>query len=430
MKRLEEIIIGSLIQEPQLLKTAVKFIEPEDFAERELNIIYLALLEMHSKSEAMDLLTVSVKVEQDNISPMLISELITSIGSTDNFKDHILKLKEVSIRRKLKNLANLFKTEVEENKDIFDVIDKIKHRLLEIEPNFHSGVNNMEQLLEEVNKRIQENTSGVSGLKTGLDDFDRFSKGLQRGDLVVVAGETSQGKTSLALSMAFNQIMDGKNIAFYSYEMSSVQIAARMVSIASNVSSKDILMKALNDGEYQDVNQAFTKLMDKHLFVIETIESSYTWLENSIKSMVDLYGVDCVYVDYLQLITMKDMSRKDSASHSANSLKRLAKSTAVNIPIVALSQLRRDQSNPKPALDRLKESGDIENASDTVIGVWRPSHYGFDIMEAGNTNGEVNSNGLGLMNVLKGRNIGLADIAVKWTPETTYYSNYIDTNPF
>ena len=116
-------------------------------------------------------------------------------------------------------------------------------------------------------------------------------------------------------------------------------------------------MKALNDGEYQDVNQAFTKLMDKHLFVIETIESSYTWLENSIKSMVDLYGIDCVYVDYLQLITMKDMSRKDSASHSANSLKRLAKSTAVNIPIVALSQLRRDQSNPKPALDRLKGIG-------------------------------------------------------------------------
>ena len=109
---------------------------------------------------------------------------------------------------------------------MFDVIDKIKHQLLEIEPNFHSGVNNMEQLLEEVNKRIEENTSGVSGLKTGLDDFDRFSKGLQKGDLVVVAGETSQGKTSLALSMAFNQIMEGKNVAFYSYEMSSVQIAA------------------------------------------------------------------------------------------------------------------------------------------------------------------------------------------------------------
>jgi len=424
MRRLEEIIVGSLIQEPQLIKKAVKVIEEDDFYETDLKSIYNVLLDLHSKSEAIDMITVSVNVANLKISPALVSGLVTSIGSTSNISDHLLKLKEVSIRRKLIELADSFKKQATENKDVFEVIETIKNSLLEIEPVFYSGINNMDKLLEEVNKRIEENTKGITGLMTGLIDFDRFSNGMQKGDLVVVAGETSQGKTSLALSMAFNQIMDGKNVAFYSYEMSSVQIAARMVSIASKVSSKHILMRALSDGEYRDVNEAFTKLMDKHLFVVETIESSYNWLEHSIKSMVDTYGIDCAYVDYLQLITMRDMSRKDSASHSANSLKRLAKSSAVDIPIVALSQLRRDPSNPKPALDRLKESGDIENASDTVIGIWRPDHYGFDRLEAANTEGEVNSNGLGLLNVLKGRNIGLVSIAVNWSPENTYYSNY------
>ena len=424
MRRLEEIIVGSLIQEPQLIKKAVKVIEEDDFNEDDLKNLYKIILDLYSKSEAIDMITVSVNAATLKISPALVSELVTSIGSTSNINDHLLKLKELSIRRKLIELSESFKKQATENKDVFEVIESVKNSLLEIEPVFYSGVNNMDKLLEEVNKRIEENTNGVSGLMTGLIDFDKFSNGMQKGDLTVIAGETSQGKTSLALSMAFNQIMAGKNIAFYSYEMSSVQIAARMVSIASKVSSKHILMRALNNGEYKDVNEAFTKLMDKHLFVVETVESSYTWLEHSIKSMVDLYGVDCVYVDYLQLITMRDMSRKDSASHSANSLKRLAKSSVIDIPIVALSQLRRDPSNPKPALDRLKESGDIENASDTVIGIWRPDHYGFDRLEAANTEGEISSNGLGLLNVLKGRNIGLVSIAVSWTPENTYYSNY------
>ena len=107
MKNLEEIIIGSLIQEPQLIKLAVKLIEPDDFYERELNIIYLALLDMHSKSEAIDLMTVTVNVVQDKISPSYVSKLLTRVGSTDHIKEHLLKLKEVSTRNKLKTTCRV-----------------------------------------------------------------------------------------------------------------------------------------------------------------------------------------------------------------------------------------------------------------------------------------------------------------------------------
>ena len=114
MRSLEEIIIGSLIQEPQLIKKAVKVIEEEDFNEEDLKTIYKTLLDLYSKSEAIDMITVSISVTPLKISPVLISELVTRIGSTDNIQDHLLKLKELSIRRKLINLADSFKKQATE----------------------------------------------------------------------------------------------------------------------------------------------------------------------------------------------------------------------------------------------------------------------------------------------------------------------------
>lgn len=425
---IERIILGSLITQPSLFRSATKIVNEEDFYEN--RTMFSLLYEMYTNSEAIDLATVSIKAGQNGINPAEVIDLTKNIGSTDNFQTHLLKLKEISIRLKLVSIATDFRQNIDNTPDVFEVISDVKRKLEEVEPNFKSGVNNMTELLAEVNARIEENSRGIKGVFTGINDFDTFSKGLQRGDLVVIAGETSQGKTSLALSWAFNQILDGKNIAIYSYEMSTVQIAARIVSIASSVSSKSILMDKLSDGEYNDVNQAFTELMEKHLFVIETIESSYQWLESSIVSMVDTYGIDAVYVDYLQLITIKGASKKDAAAHSANGLKRLAKSSKVDIPIIALSQLARDKQSPSPSLDRLKESGDIENAADTVIGIYRPDHYGFTELSAYNTNGDIQSKDLGIMKVLKGRNIGLINLAVKWQKEITYYSNYIEDGIF
>lgn len=425
--KVQEVIVGSILLESRIVETAIRFIDVDDFSEGNTKEVYEAIISLYKRGKFIDLLSVTDEVK--NVSPVVLTDYMGMVGSVTNFDKHCLHLKELSIKDKLVGVGSDLMVDAQSS-DIFETAEKYIRILNEIIPNFHNGVVDMEALQMELDVRMNENNEGLKGLLTGMDDYDRFSNGLQKGDLTIIAGETSQGKTSLALSWVYNQIMNDKRVAFYSYEMSSIQIAARIHSIASKVSSKDILMKKLNEGQFNDVMSAFTKLMNKNLYIVETKNSSYSWLENSIKNIKKQYQIDCVYVDYLQLVTQGNLSRKDSASLTANGLKRLAKSSDVNIPITALSQLARDKTNPRPELSRLKESGDIENAADTVIGIWRPEHYGAEEMFADNTDGNISPSGLGLLRVMKGRNIGLMNIAVRWTPEITYYSNFVNQNPF
>jgi replicative DNA helicase len=265
-------------------------------------------------------------------------------------------------------------------------------------------------------------------------EYDNFSKGEQNGDLVVVAGETSQGKTAFALCKAFNQALNGKKVAIFSYEMTTNQITARLMALVSGISAKKTLMDKLSEKEIGSINSKIQELIDTNIYIVEIERKNYDWLEAKIKTIVSKYNIDSIIIDYLQLISGKDgLPKNQQIGDSANALKYLAKNQ--NIPITVLSQLKRDSSHPKPELWRLKESGDIENSADIVLGIWRPDHYNIDQTEIRKDDGtpeQINTNGIGVLHVLKGRNIGLKDIPLKWEGALTKYSDYEkeETDPF
>jgi len=262
---------------------------------------------------------------------------------------------------------------------------------------------------------------------TGFRDYDSFALGEQNGDVRYIAGETSQGKTTLAICEALNQALMGYKIAFFSYEMTKAQLTARLIGIVADISSKSILMDKLTPEQVNDINTKINELIESNFYIIEVENREYFWLEQKIKTLKAKYDIQKVFIDYIQLIGRKDIKkRNEQVASIANDLKFLAKHKNINIPFVVCSQLKRDENNAKPELWRLKESGDIENSADVVIGLWRPAFYGKDMIkiDLGNGISDISTKGIRIMHILKGRNIGISNFRVNWNPNIPMYSDY------
>ena len=263
----------------------------------------------------------------------------------------------------------------------------------------------------------------MTGTPTGFLYFDKFSNGFQKGDLVIIAGETSNGKTSLALNIASNAAATGEKVVIYSYEMSDRQLASRMLSSESTVSSKHIMYDRLDNNQINAVNNGIDTLSQQGIYIDELASSKFEYLEKSIRAMVVKENATLIIIDYLQLIKInsKGFNKVDQVAEIANGIKSLAK--ILDVPIILLSQLSRDRQNPKPSLSRLKGSGDIENAADIIWLLWQPFIYG---MESFDCIGEIYpSEGNSHHIIAKGRNIGTTEFALGFTPELTMFTNEI-----
>ena len=209
----------------------------------------------------------------------------------------------------------------------------------------------------------------IYGTPTGFPELDRDG-GLCGTDLIIVGAETSQGKTSFATALAMSAIEYGDGVAFYSMEMTSLQLAARIASMRSGISSKRILRQKMTEEEIFKIGKAMQGIdMDK-LFFDEKSTSSLDSIVMSIRMMKSRNDIKGAVVDYMQLIQkMPGMSTEQATARCARDLKNLAKE--LDIWIIAISQLSRDRSNPLPSMSRLRDSGQIEEAADNIYLIYR-----------------------------------------------------------
>ena len=206
------------------------------------------------------------------------------------------------------------------------------------------------------------------GLPTGFQSVDKFTGGWQETDLIVVGGASSMGKTSLGLAFSYNCSRAGIPTAVFSYEMGDTQLLQRLVSLESEVNNRYIMKGTLEGGELNRVDKAIGKLEGISLFIDECKDSSLRYLLNKIRQYVITKGVKFVLVDYLQLVKGIGGSREQEVAMVARELKNIAKE--LNITIMALSQLSRGverRDGCRPSLSDLRESGEIEQASDIIM---------------------------------------------------------------
>lgn len=235
------------------------------------------------------------------------------------------------------------------------------------------GVETFSEVYRTLLKRTQDVANHLlpQGIKSGFALIDRKG-GLERGELMIVAGRNSNGKTSLALCMALNASKEGEAVGIFSLEMTNLQLTTRLTSLLTGIGGETIKRGELNDdewGRFVGVDDSAPIYFDK-----KRSTDGDTLIAN-IKAMVAQHGVQVVVIDYLQLLRGRERERLQQIGGIAHKLEALSKQ--LSITIILLSQLRRNQPNdPSPKLEELKESGDIADAADSIYLVYRPERHG------------------------------------------------------
>lgn len=295
----------------------------------------------------------------------------------------------------------------------------LTQRITELNENTTRNYNPIKVSLDSLMEVIHLNrtSKNVIGIGTGLKSFDTFSGGLQLSDLVVLAGKTSMGKTSLSLTIARNAATDFKvPTVIYSLEMSEQQITARAASMESSVSSKRILNSKLEPYEVDAIKSSISEIYEAKLFIATTSNK----IQNILSSMVGYIlkeGAKLFFVDYLQLVSLgvKGINREQEVGQMARIFKNFAKEN--NVCIVLLSQLKRGEDKKEPMLSDLRDSGQIEEAADVVMFIHRPEYFGIQTFE---DDGEPTA-GKAEIIIAKGRNIGVGRFRVSFIASLTKF---------
>lgn len=415
----EKVVLGTLLSDSNTLNDVRDVLPVDSFYITKHKGIYQAILNVSDKGEHPDIITVFNECQRQkyDISAYDVAQL--SSNYTPFIQDHVGILVEKYQRRKFFEIGALLQSNsYSELNDINQVLDDVKSRLDNIFTSNKDCVYTIKDAVQSVYDNIDKNMRGkaeLTGSPTGFSLFDKRSGGLQTSDLIIIAADSSQGKTSLAIKLAMNC---GCPVAFYSMEMKKEQVAARMISIESGVPSNEILYSKLASGQIQMVDKGVARVIDMPVYFDDRSTSNIETILSSIRMMKIKYNIKGVIVDYLQIlnVNMKGSNKEQQMGDVARRLKNIAKD--LDIWVIALSQLSRDRQNPAPSLSRLRDSGQIAEAADMVILIYRPEIYGEKYPEEFENKSTKDT---AMIDVAKGRNIGLLKFLVGFDAKTTNF---------
>ena len=412
----EKAVLATIMADRNALPEVRLMLGVEAFYSEKHREIYRAQLAISERGDFPDLIAVMNELDRrkSGVTPYELTELS---GHVTNFlAQHAAEVFDKYKRRQFFEIGCYLQSNCfSEENDIVDVVEEARKKMDGIFPDDGRSVSTLRDAIQGVYDNIDRNMrggSGLTGYPTGFAEFDRRSGGLQTSDLTVIAADTSMGKTSLAIKFAMNA---GCPVAFYSMEMKKEQIAARMVSIETGVAANEILYSRLGASQISAIDKGVAKICGKPVYFDDRSTSSIDTILASIRMMKIKYGIKGAVVDYLQIlnVNMKGANKEQQMGDVARRLKNIAKD--LDIWVIALSQINRDRDNPAPSLSRLRDSGQIAEAADTVILIYRPEVYGRSYPEPF-TNASTRDTAM--IEVAKGRNIGLLKFIVGFNKPT------------
>jgi replicative DNA helicase len=431
---LEQAVLGALMVESDAYLEVAQYLDVQSFYKTEHQTIFEVIKQLASSNRPVDLLVVtqelSSKGKLDEVGgPVYIAELTSKVASAAHISYHSKIIAQKHMQRELIRISTEIQSKAfDETNDVDDILSEFETNLLAIRDTGKSNEFSASDAVLELNKRITHNqtSKGLSGIGTGLYKFDQFSGGMQKTDLIIIAGESSQGKTSLALTILKNATKRyNARAAFYSLEMDKVQLVARIIAQETGISAKKILNQKLTFDEVGEVEDVSKEVENLPIYFDEGSTSTIDQICTSIRRLKMKYNINLAVVDYLQLVgsgsAMKNKTDEAQIAEITRRLKNTAKD--LGISIIALSQLSRTtNSNHRPTKSRLRGSGQIEEAADVVLMIWRPETY--DIQEFSDPHAGIGTEGLAECMIAKGRNIGTGSFLLRFNPETTAFFDY------
>ena len=394
----EQALLGAIISNNLALEKVENFLEPEHFSSKINGLIFKTLKKLISNDQIADLNTLKVFLENDpdfisngGISYLLkISENSISIINSKQYGELIFDL---FIRRKLIDVGtdlinDSYDNYEDQNSNI--IIEKTESDLYNLtnDGDSQKGPRQFDDILSltiDYAEKAYKKSDEVVGLKTGLNDFDKKIGGLHKSDLIIIAGRPSMGKTAFATNIASNicnkKINNKKtNVLFFSLEMSSEQLATRVLSEISQISSEGIRTGNLSKTDFEKIIKASEKLKELSLFIDDSPALTISSIRTRSRRLKRKHGLDLIIIDYLQLISGESKNLNDNRVKEISDITRGLKAIAkeLNIPVVALSQLSRkveEREEKRPQLADLRESGSIEQDADLVVFLYREEYY-------------------------------------------------------
>ena len=410
----EQAVIGVLLVRPELLNIVLPVLQQEDFYAEQHRVVYGTMVEMAAGGESTDFVSVQDKLVQikklDRAGGVdYLGGMVAAAPSGANIEHHIALIRERSSRRKMIKAADDIKNAVASNgnmeqsaalgiEELFRIMrDGGALKAPETVGKLIPGV------LDDIEKRQQGELSGIS---TGFKDLDeKLLGGLRPGNLILIAGRPSMGKTALGVQIGANAAMDGHSVMVFTLEMSRQQITERLLAQIGGIEFSHILTGHLDETDYDRMAVAIGKLHEIPLLIDDAGGVSMQDIAARARAQAKSGKLSMIVVDYLQIMGYngRSLSRNDQLGETSRQMKALAKE--LNVAVVLLSQLNRDvekRMDKRPLMSDLRESGAIEQDADVIIMVYRDEYYNPDSEFKGvaealvrkNRNGEVGVVGL------------------------------------
>jgi len=436
----EQSVLGGLLLDNEAFEKILGLLGEDDFYSHHHKLIYRQIIKIIDSKNPVDIVILAEELEKNKSLIQVggiqyLGALVQNIPSSANIHRYAKIVRERSILRKLVEVCSSIseKALTPREADATSLLEEAEAKIFnikEMRTRADEGFAKIDRILPGVINRIDEvmqsdDPNGVTGVATGYTNLDKLTSGLQRGDLVIVAGRPSMGKTAFALNIAEHVVLDAKMaVGVFSMEMPSTQLALRLLGSVGKISQSKIRSGHLDDDDWQRLTYALQKLHASPLYIDDTGGLTAQELGGKarrLKRQCESEGCELglIIVDYLQLMNDSGATKGDTRANIVSEISRSLKSLAkdLKVPLVALSQLNRNleqRTDRRPVMSDLRESGSIEQDADLIIFLYRDEVY----------NKESQDKGTAEVIIGKQRNGPIDTVRLTYIGEYTKFENY------
>ena len=427
----EQALLGGIMLDNSSWDRIADLVGPADFFRPDHRLIFSAIQGLSERSQPADSVTLGEYLASrgelvDAGGAAYLAQLVTDTPSSANVANYARIIRERALLRRLIEVGNEIASSAyrPDGRPIAELVDEAERRVFEIGERGQRRGSGFIRLSEVLNATIDrldllhQSQGAITGLPTGFTRLDEYTAGLQPGDLIIIAGRPSMGKTSLALNIAENAALGArKSAAIFSMEMSVEQLAFRMVSSLGRVDQSHLRNGRFSDDDWPRINGAIQQMAEAPIYIDDTPSMTPTEVRARARRLQRERGLDLIIVDYLQLMRVAGTAenRATEISEISRSLKGLARE--LRVPIIALSQLNRSvesRADKKPVMSDLRESGAIEQDADLILFIYRDEVYNHDSPRKG----------IADINIAKQRNGPTGDFPLTFLGRFTKFENY------
>ena len=375
----EQATLGALLLDAEAVGTVIRFLRPDNFYSLQNQKIFQAIISLFNKGQRADLITITEELRSSGLldsagGPGYVASLTDTVPTSANVEYYAKVVLESSVRRQLLTISSRIIADAHddsiESRAVLEQAQKLVFDLTTdaSQQNVYKTPKELIPAAIAAIEKLYHTRNAFTGVPSGLTDLDSMTSGFQKSELIIIGARPSVGKTALALSMAAHTAIKEKiPTAFFSLEMSDMQLMQRLISSESRIPSEKIRTGMLKIGDFQSIQDAAGHIYDAPLYIVDMPNMKLLDLRAMARRLKSQFDVQIIFIDYLTLITSENsfIPRHEQIAEISRSLKSLARE--LHIPVVALSQVRRDAEGKKPTLADLRESGSIEQDADVVM---------------------------------------------------------------